>query len=83
MDECKKIGGSFKIVSILSAPGCAGLLGAISTRPISVLVDATNWAYYESGVLKKCPNSFNHAALLVGVVSGSWKLKNSWGVKWG
>ena len=45
MDECKKIGGSFKIVSILSAPGCAGLLGAISTRPISVLVDATNWAY--------------------------------------
>jgi aminopeptidase C len=25
----------------------------------------------------------NHAVLLVGIVSGNWKIKNSWGVKWG
>ena len=27
--------------------------------------------------------SINHAVLLVGVLNGAWKIKNSWGTSWG
>ena len=46
-------------------------------------VDAKNWSGYSSGVFNNCATSINHAVLLVGVVSGNWKIKNSWGRGWG
>ena len=52
-------------------------------RPLSVTVDATNWSHYTSGVFNNCRASINHAVLLVGVVGGNWKIKNSWGTSWG
>ena len=45
-------------------------------------VDATNWSRYGGGVFSNCGASINHAVLLVGVVGGNWKIKNSWG-SWG
>jgi len=81
--SCQKNGGSFKISGYASASGCTGLQNAIQSRPISVTVDATNWSSYKSGIFGNCASSINHAVLLVGVVGGNWKIKNSWGTGWG
>lgn len=80
---CQKNGGTFKIASVSSASGCTGLSNAIQGRPVSVTVDATNWSRYASGVFSNCATSINHAVLLVGIVGGNWKIKNSWGTGWG
>ena len=45
--------------------------------------DATNWSPYRTGVFDNCGASINHGVLLVGVVGGAWKIKNSWGTGWG
>lgn len=82
-NACKKNGGNFHITSVSSAQGCNGLQNAIQGRPVSVTVDATNWSKYSSGVFSNCAASINHAVLLVGIVGGNWKIKNSWGTGWG
>lgn len=81
--SCQRQGGSFKLTSYSSASGCNGLTNAIASKPISVTVDATNWSKYSSGVFSNCATGINHAVLLVGIVGGSWKVKNSWGTAWG
>jgi C1A family cysteine protease len=53
------------------------------SKPIAVSVDATNWSPYRSGVFSNCNKFNNHNVLAVGIVGGSWKLKNSWGSSWG
>ena len=80
---CKTQGGSFKISGQASMSGCNGLTSGINGSPVSVTVDATNWSSYRSGVFTNCNASINHAVLLVGVVGGNWKIKNSWGTGWG
>lgn len=80
---CKTQGGSFKISGQASMSGCNGLTTGINSSPISVTVDATNWSRYSSGVFSNCAARINHAVLLVGVVGGNWKIKNSWGTGWG
>jgi len=80
---CKQQGGSFKIDGYASLIGCATLSSSIFLRPISVTVDATNWSTYKEGVFSGCGNQINHAVLLVGVVGGAWKIKNSWSTSWG
>lgn len=55
----------------------------ITQRPVSVSVDAQKWSHYSSGVFNDCGHSTDHAVLLVGVVGGAWKIKNSWGRSWG
>jgi C1A family cysteine protease len=56
---------------------------ASETAP-SVGVDASNWSTYTGGVLSKCGTSINHGVQAVGVnADGSWKLRNSWGARWG
>jgi len=81
--QCKKEGGSFKISGQNSFSGCNGLTSGINSQPISVTVDAGKWSSYKSGVFNNCGSSINHAVLLVGVVGGNWKIKNSWGTSWG
>ncbi len=56
---------------------------AISSRPISVAVDASDWSTYSSGVFNECDSSLNHGVLLVGSNDQYWKIKNSWGTSWG
>jgi C1A family cysteine protease len=80
---CQKTGGSFKINGYTSHTGCTALTSQINKSPISVAVDATNWSPYKSGVFSNCKTSLNHAVLLVGVIGGNWKIKNSWGTSWG
>lgn len=63
------------------------LITAINTKPVAVLVDATNWGAYRSGVLTSdlCGTAVNHAVLAVGydTTNGFLKIKNSWGTAWG
>jgi cathepsin L len=80
---CKTQGGAFKIAGYNSYSGCNGLSTQINNSPISVTVDATNWSPYRTGVFTNCGTGINHAVLLVGVVGGAWKIKNSWGTGWG
>lgn len=80
---CKTQGGSFRITGFSSLSGCNGLTNGINNSPVSVTVDATNWSPYRSGVFNNCAAGINHAVLLVGVVGGNWKIKNSWGTGWG
>jgi C1A family cysteine protease len=81
--SCRTQGGSFKIAGYTSFSGCNGLSSQINNSPVSVTVDATNWSPYKSGVFTNCAASINHAVLLVGVLNGAWKIKNSWGAGWG
>lgn len=46
-------------------------------------VEATKWQSYKSGVFNDCTTKMNTMALLVGIVEGNWKVKNSWGPTWG
>ena len=81
---CKKTTGTYKITSYTKTSGDSGVKSALSGRPLSVAVDATNWSSYKSGLFSNCAKSLNHGVLLVGVdASGNWKIKNSWGTTWG
>jgi C1A family cysteine protease len=53
--------------------------------PISICVDASNWASYKSGVFSNCGGSnLNHAVVAVGYEeNGVWIVRNSWGASWG
>jgi C1A family cysteine protease len=80
---CKTQGGVYKINGFNSYAGCNSLTSQVNNSPIAVTVDATNWSPYRSGIFSNCATSINAAVLLVGVVGGAWKIKNSWGTGWG
>jgi C1A family cysteine protease len=80
---CAIQGGSFKIKGFIDTPSCTSLTNALSGRPISVAVDASNWSPYRSGVFSNCGTSVNHGVLLVGATDSTWVIKNSWGGSWG
>ena len=63
--------------------GCDNVANALSARPISVAVDASNWSLYRGGVFTNCAKNVNHGVLLVAVSDTFWKIKNSWGAGWG
>lgn len=57
----------------------------LSTGPLSVCLDASSWNSYTGGVMSTCGKSVDHCVQAVGVdtTQGFWKVRNSWGVKWG
>lgn len=75
--------GEYKIASVYRGRGCAALLSMIKNGPVSVVVNASNWGIYATGVFNDCITSVNHAVLLVAVTPTYWKIKNSWGPRWG
>eukprot|EP00644_Phytophthora_capsici_P012677 jgi/Phyca11/7941/fgenesh1_pm.PHYCAscaffold_23_\ len=73
-----------KVVSVPKSD--AGLVQAISGRPVAVGVAAGNptWKQYKGGVVSSCTTStLDHAVLAVGFSSSYFKIKNSWGTQWG
>ncbi|EGR30544.1 papain family cysteine protease, putative [Ichthyophthirius multifiliis] len=68
---------------------CNSLKKALAQQPVSIAVDAEEWQFYTSGILKKCGKQLDHGVLLVGFVqkgddnANAWKVKNSWGPSWG
>ncbi|EAR95827.1 papain family cysteine protease (macronuclear) [Tetrahymena thermophila SB210] len=63
------------------------LKSALNFSPVSVLVDASTWGQYKSGIYNGCNQSnirLNHAVLAVGYdQQGNWIVKNSWSTSWG
>ena len=51
--------------------------------PVTVDVDGANWGPYSSGVFTNCGIYISHNSLLVGIIDGNYKIKNSWGTVWG
>jgi len=58
-----------------------------STGPLSVCVDATEWASYVKGVVSVCGSDVDHCVQIVGIDTSSnngyWLVRNSWGSEWG
>lgn len=51
---------------------------------MTVAVNAQTWQSYKSGIYNGCASTeVNHDVYLVGVSTTSWRVKNSWGVRWG
>ena len=80
---CKQDSGPYKIGGYKEIRDCNTLSSTISNRAISVAVDATNWSRYGGGVFSNCATRLNHGVTLIGVNSGNWVIKNSWGTTWG
>ena len=65
-----------------------GLKAAVANQPVSVIIDCHSIMFYKGGIINQgCGQALNHAVLAVGYgTSGKtpyWKVKNSWGAKWG
>jgi hypothetical protein len=58
-----------------------------STGTLSVCVDANDWGGYKNGIKTSCGTSIDHCVQIVGwgTQGGTdyWKVRNSWGSKWG
>jgi C1A family cysteine protease len=80
---CSKDGGAFKVSGYTDVNNCNTLTTALTGRPVSVAVDATNWSAYKSGVFNNCATKLNHGVLLVGSTAQYWRVKNSWAASWG
>lgn len=56
------------------------------TGPLSVCLDASSWSSYKGGIMSSCTKRVNHCVQAVGVDASSggyWKVRNSWGTRWG
>lgn len=64
---------------------CPNLVSGIIQGPVTIGIDASSLQFYTKGILKTCGKSINHGVLLVGYnsVEQYWKVKNSWGTKFG
>ncbi|KDO24084.1 hypothetical protein SPRG_10871 [Saprolegnia parasitica CBS 223.65] len=72
------------------ASGEPKLETVVAKQPVASMVEATNdiWQHYASGVITSCPGSpSDHSVLVVGYgnegKTNYWKVRNSWGAKWG
>mmetsp|Transcript_7399 Transcript_7399/g.10994 ORF Transcript_7399/g.10994 Transcript_7399/m.10994 type:complete len:333 (+) Transcript_7399:106-1104(+) len=58
----------------------------LATGPLSVCVAAEVWNSYTGGIMSVCPGGVDHCVQAVGVNTGAngyWKVRNSWGTRWG
>jgi len=58
-----------------------------ATAPFSIIVDASSWQFYSSGILpaSKCGHNLDHAVIAAGydLTANYWRVRNSWGTGWG
>lgn len=78
-------GGSYKpSYTHLQYNGCEALQNGLFTSPMTVAVNAKEWQSYKSGIFDGCTSlEVNHDTYLIGIASGYWRIKNSWGIRWG
>lgn len=89
-DTCTPLKGS-KVEGLIDVKSTdSALMSAIGLQPVSVAIEADhhNFQFYKSGVLTSgCGNSTNHGVLAVGYGKTDgvayYKIKNSWGARWG
>jgi len=60
----------------------------MSSGPLSICVDASDWQNYNGGVIESCGDSLDHCVQAVGWATYSdgtpyWNVRNSWGTSWG
>jgi len=74
----------------VKAGDVSALMSAVAQQPVAIAIQANQMAFqsYKSGVLTgKCGQRLDHGVLAVGygTLDGTdyWKVKNSWGNKWG
>jgi hypothetical protein len=63
---CKIMNGPFKVKDFKHISTCEELINQLKIQPVAVLVDATNWASYMSGIFSNCKTALNHGVVLVG-----------------
>jgi len=85
VQSCKTGSGLFKISGYraVSKGDCGGLETALGLRPVSVALDGRNFHTYGSGIFDNCGSNLTIAGLLVGAVDGWYRVKMSWGTRWG
>ena len=81
--RCQGQSGSYKIKTVSQTTGCTPMETALTSSPVAVRVDASNWSTYKSGIFNSCAENHNHAVFLVGSSGAYWKIRNSWGTTWG
>lgn len=64
---------------------CRNLSERLEFGPVVVAVDSRRWRSYEGGIFEGCSTNVkrNHYAVVVGRGIGYWKVRNSWGPRWG
>lgn len=81
---CKTLQATkWKISDYQDGKTCELLMNGIQKGPVSVAVDATKFASYKGGILSDCGSTPNSGSLVVGVNDNYWKLKESFGSKFG
>jgi len=74
----------FKISNYKAGANEGDLLTGVTANPTTVVVDASRWQQYKSGVFTgPCGTQVNHAAVVVGANDQAWIIKNSWSTVWG
>ena len=64
--------------------GCNEILTNLYNAPMTVAVNAKNFQTYKSGIFDGCTSTeVNHDTYLIGANQGYWRIKNSWGLRWG
>jgi C1A family cysteine protease len=87
--SCHATASKFKVAvtGYKTISGESGMASYVQkTGPLSVCLDASSWNSYNGGIMKSCGKSVDHCVQAVGVdatSSGYWKVRNSWGTKWG
>jgi hypothetical protein len=75
----------FHLEDYYELSGCKALAERLEFGPVVVAVDSRGWRNYEGGIFADCSATVkrNHYALVVGRGIGYWKVRNSWGPRWG
>lgn len=84
-NNCQKETGDYKpVYKHVEFSGCTNIQNGLYASPLTVAVNAADWQTYRSGVYNGCTSTdVNHDILLIGYNPSSWRLKNSWGNRWG
>jgi len=64
--------------------GESSLKSALNEGPASLCLAASSWQDYDGGILERCDNQVDHCVQGTGYSGSSyWRVRNSWGTRWG